>query len=146
MTYGDRIELGKIFEQADTRPEAETVKLVFKCLVPDHTVKFTTEEVRYYLDVVDGLRYWVDVEQKELKYKPTIEEVAAGINDLAVKVGDMGTICALAEKFSKDPDEILQWKYGKVFRILYVNKQNYQFSKRYNTVVEQMAKRKKGYK
>lgn len=141
MTYAQRIELGQIF--ASGKPESRIFREMFACLAPDHTVKFSVKEVEYYNEVIEGLLYWINRETKELQYKPTSDELAAGIRELSRLVGDMGTLTSLAEKFSKDPDEILQWKYGKVYNILYTNKESYLYSRRYNDVIMQKSKARK---
>lgn len=141
MTYAQRIELGQIF--ASGKPESHIFREMFACLAPDHEVLFSAEEIEYYNEVMEGLLYWINRETKELQYKPTADELAAGIREFSRLVSDMGTITSLAEKFSKDPDEILQWKYGKVYNILYTNKESYLYSRRYNDVIMQKSKIRK---
>lgn len=141
MTYAQRIELGQIF--ASGKPESHIFREMFACLAPGHEVLFSAEEIEYYNEVMEGLLYWINCETKELQYKPTADELAAGIREFSRLVGYMGTITSLAEKFSKDPDEILQWKYGKVYNILYTNKESYLYSRRYNDVIMQKSKIRK---
>ena len=43
----------------------------------------------------------------------------------------MSTIKALAKAYGKDPDEILQWQYAKVFGILYTDLEERKFEKKY---------------
>lgn len=141
MTYSQRIELGQIFSSG--KAESRIFTEMFNCLAPEHKVSFSTKEIEYYNEVIEGLLYWINRETKELQYKPTSEELAAGIRDLSRLVGEMGTLTALAEKFSRDPDEILQWKYGKVYNILYTNKESCLYSRRYNDVIIQKSKIRK---
>lgn len=141
MTYAQRIELGQIF--ASGKPESRIFREMFACLAPGHEVLFSAEEIEYYNEVMEGLLYWINCETKELQYKPTADELAAGIREFSRLVGYMGTITSLAEKFSKDPDEILQWKYGKVYKVLYTNKESYLYSRRYNDVIMQKSKIRK---
>ena len=141
MTYAQRIELGQIF--ASGKSESHIFREMFACLAPGHEVLFSAEEIEYYNEVMEGLLYWINRETKELQYKPTADELAAGIREFSRLVSDMGTITSLAEKFSKDPDEILQWKYGKVYNILYTNKESYLYSRRYNDVIMQKSKIRK---
>ena len=87
MTYAQRIELGQIF--ASGKPESRIFREMFACLAPGHTVKFSVKEVEYYNEVIEGLLYWINRETKELQYKPTSDELAAGIRELSRLVGDM---------------------------------------------------------
>lgn len=135
MTFGERIALGRIISGGQI--EVEQFKACMAVMCPGHKVKFTQEEMAYWHEILVGIKYWVHREQKELKYNPTAEEVAAGIDQLTMKVGEMSTITALAEKFAKDPDEILLWKYGKIFNILYNNLQSYLYKVNLDKVIKQ---------
>lgn len=140
LTFGQRIDLGKIF-QSD---ENEIVKFekVFKLLhdfTPD--IAQYNELLPYFNEIIEGIAFWIEQEQTLLKYEPTSEEMSAGIMDLTKKTGEFGTIKALAKNYSKDPDEILKWEYGKVFGILYTDLEEHYFQKRYNKVLEKKYKK-----
>ena len=140
MTFGQRIELGKVL--ASEGNEVEKFKKVFVCL---HS--FTPKEkeylslVDYFKEIVIGLKFWIDTEATMLAYEPTPEEKRAGVKELALKIGEFGTIKALAKAYSTDPDEILLWKYAKVFGILYTDLEESKFQTRYNKVIEDKFKR-----
>ena len=135
MTFGQRIELGSIFSSEES--EIDKFEKVFRCL---HS--FTPNPVDYeflieYLnDVISGIKFWIEKETTLLVYEPTPEELRAGVRELSRKVGEFGTIKALAKAYSKDPDEVLKWEYGKVFGILYTDLEEYKFQVRYNKVIE----------
>ena len=130
FTYAQRIELGKILTNIATH-EIEKLKQTIRCLhgfelmiTPDNAVFYAD----YFEEILEGVLSWIEKE-KMLQYKPTPEEVKAGIKDLSEKIGDFGTIKALAKEYNRDPDEILQWEYGKVFGILYTDYEQYKFQK-----------------
>lgn len=129
FTFGQRIEMGKIVSNPKTT-EWYKFKQMMTCLHPDYVVKYTVEEMEYFEQILEGIKHWVKREKSELKYVPTPEEMAAGIEVLTLRVGEMSTISAMAEKFSRDPDDILEWKYGKVFNLLFTNLQSFLYRDR----------------
>ena len=139
LTFGQRIELGKIM--ASDANEVEKFEKVFMCL---HNFTPKQKEymglVDYFKEIVLGLKFWIDTEATMLVYEPTPEEKRAGIKELTHNIGEFGTIKALAKAYSQDPDEILLWKYAKVFGILYTDLEEYNFSARYNKVIENKFK------
>lgn len=126
LTFGQRIELGYILQDPKT-DEFDKMSAGLKAL--GYRSVNPIKRVKYWKEVLEGMLYWAKRE-RELQYNPTAEEKAAGIHELSKLIGDMGTVLALAKDFSVDPDEVLRWKYGKVYNILYVNLQNYLFEKR----------------
>lgn len=139
MTYAQRIRLGEVLTSGAS--EREIFRQIFDCLCEGYTPRYTREEMQYVMGVIDGIRYWIDRESKELSSKPSADEVAAGINLLSKRTGYMATLVALGEKFGCDPDEVLEWKYGKVFNILLVNKENADFSRRYREVLSKKKRK-----
>ena len=89
-----------------------------------------------------GIKYWIEREQTELKYEPSAEEKAAGKDQYSLLVGEKATITALAKDYSKDQDEILEWKYGKVYNLLFTNLQSHLFRERLNKELERKAQQK----
>jgi len=141
MTYGQRIKLGKIFQNGETS-EAQKFEQVFQCL---H--KFIPLPVQYkmllsYFErITAGLKSWIEKEQSLLKYEPTADEISAGIGELAERIGEFGVVKALAKDFGKDPDEILKWEYAKVFGILFSDLEESKFHKRYMKVIDRKYKK-----
>lgn len=132
MTFGQRIELGQILTDALLSP-LDKFEKVFQCLhefipIPEEYSK----HVDYYSEILKGLEFWAQKENELLHYEPTPKEKRAGIKDLAAKTGEFGTIKALAKAYNKDPDDILLWKYGKVFGILYTDLEEYKYHLRYS--------------
>lgn len=140
MSFGQRIEIGKILQDTE-KGEVQKFKEIFKCL-HDYEPKPTEygKLVSYLDEIIIGIKHWIDLEATLLKYEPTSEEMQAGINELSEKIGEFGTIKALAKTFGKDPDEILEWKYAKVFGILYTDLEEHKFQMRYNKVIERKYK------
>lgn len=141
MTFGQRIELGRIITDKELT-DLDKMKEGMQCLDVKWSLRNTSEIVEYWYEVLLGIKYWIEREQTELKYEPSAEEKAAGIAQLSLVVGEMATITALAKDYSKDPDEILGWKYGKVYNLLFTNLQSHLFRERLNKELERKAQQK----
>lgn len=141
MTFGQRIELGRIITEKELT-DIDKMKEGIQCLGAKWSLRNTSEIVEYWYEVLMGIKYWIEREQTELKYEPSAEEKAAGIAQLSLVVGEMATITALAKDYSKDPDEILEWKYGKVYNLLFTNLQSHLFRERLNKELERKAQQK----
>lgn len=141
MTFGQRIELGRIITDKELT-DIDKMKEGMQCLDVKWSLRNTSEIVEYWYEVLMGIKYWIEREQAELKYEPSAEEKAAGIAQLSLVVGEMATITALAKDYSKDPDEILEWKYGKVYNLLFTNLQSHLFRERLNKELERKAQQK----
>lgn len=139
VTYGQRIELGRILERTDL-DEVERYKAVIRALHPDWEVEYSPETVAYALEIAEGIRFWVEREAEKLSYTPSEEEVAARYDEVAKAVKELGVVAALAEKFSKDPDEIYAWEYGKVFSMLLVDAERAKYARRLEKVRERNRK------
>jgi len=136
ITFGQRIELGKILANNDY-PELIKLEKVFMCL---HGFQPKPKDylslMHYFSLIADGLKHWIEVESIMLKHEPTYEEKQAGIKELTKNIEEFGTVKALAKAYSQDPDEILLWKYSKVFGILYTDLEEYKYQVRYNKVIQ----------
>lgn len=147
MTYGQRIELGQIID-AHNKSEDHPVDLVKKLITCLHKKcpRFTVANIKGYIEyseeILKGIKSWVDREQLSLHYDPTAEEISAGIRDLSKKIGDFGTIKALAKTYGQDPDEVLKWKYGKVFGLLYTDLEEHKYQVKYNKKIQEKYKSK----
>ena len=141
MTFGQRIELGRIITEKELT-DIDKMKEGLQCLGAKWSLRNTSEIVEHWYEVLMGIKYWIEREQTELKYEPSAEEKAAGIAQLSLVVGEMATITALAKDYSKDPDEILEWKYGKVYNLLFTNLQSHLFRERLNKELERKAQQK----
>ena len=139
FTYSQRIDLGKILygEYNDLQKFEKVIKLMYGVTPKIYELENYT---KHFESAIEGLIFWVEKEKELLDYKPTAEQLSAGIDELSKKTGEYGTILSIAKNFSKDPDEILQWKYGKVFGILYTDLQNHLFSERYQKVISKRRK------
>ena len=138
MTFAQRIELGKILGDQNLQ-EFKKFKACLICLAYDGSkdfdeskvdVSYSKENIKYWDSIIEGIYYWIEREKKDLKYVPTPEEYAAGIELLTMDVGEFSTIIAIAEKFAQDPDSVLGWKYQKVFNTLYTNLKTFLFTVR----------------
>lgn len=143
LTYGQRIELGGIFSDPNS-DDLKRFKRTMECLHGAATDMAASEElVGYFEEIIEGLTYWAEQENALLKYEPSDEEKRAGIEEYSRKVGEFGTVKSLAKAYNQDPDTILQWKYSKVFGILYTDLEEYKFNKRFNKELEKRNAKKK---
>lgn len=124
MTFSQRIELGQILTNKNLS-EYQKFRRTMLCLDPEWKMSDMRASMEYFEEVLAGIHWWVDKEARELKYTPSPEELAAGIDVLGKLTGEMGTIMAIAKEFSVDPDEVIEWKYGKIFNILFTNLQSH---------------------
>lgn len=135
MTYGQRIELGKIFA-SEILSEFEKFNKTIICL---HGVKPQVRQIpklmEYFKDIMVGLAHWAELENTLLHYDPTSEELEAGINELSKNIGEMSTITGLAKAYGKDPDTILGWEYSKVFGFLYADLETYKFRVKHDKIL-----------
>jgi hypothetical protein len=140
LTYGQRIDLGIIFQASATR--YETVRRVFECL-HEYTpcIEDSVLLTEYFNEAADGLRYWVE-QEKLLKYEPALEEIRAGILSMFEEIGEFGTVKAIAKAYHIDPDDVLKWQYGKVFGILYTDMKELRFNRSLNKVLETKYRKK----
>lgn len=141
MTFGQRIELGRIITNKGIS-EYERFRGVLRCLHKDWSIAQIVDSLDYYEQILEGVLYWVQREGRELHYEPTAEERLAGIEALSRNVGEMSTIMAIATDLKQDPDEVLRWKYGKVFNILYTNLQSHLYRERLEKIAMERARKR----
>lgn len=134
LTFGQRIELGKIAQSgvSDSEIFEQIIFLLYKIKPRPRQYK---KYISYFNHAIEGLKFWIE-QEKLLNYECSPEERAAGIKEFTSKVGEFATIKALAKAYAKDPDEILEWEYGKVFGILYTDLEEYKFNQRYNKILQ----------
>lgn len=135
FTYGNRIALGIIFEDA-TLTEYQKLKAAHTELY-GYSCRWLPLRVRYkrLTAILEGVAHWCKIEAQELHYEPTADEIAAGVEEFSKRVGALSTIEALASKFGKDPDTILKWSYSKVFGFLRADLLRNQYRKKYDEVI-----------
>lgn len=134
FSYGQRIAISRIWRE-ELR-EYEKLKLVWKELYGyDCRVIPVRKRVRLLLGLADGLRYWFDLEQRTLATEPTQEQLRAGIRELSEKIGDMGTVTAIAKDYGVDPDVVLTWQWGKVYGILLTDVEQYRYEKKLSDIM-----------
>lgn len=132
FTYGNRIALGDIFGNTE-KTEYMRMKDAFRELYGFSARLLPIRwRIRAFRRIAEGLKQWIDKEQQMLQYTPSSDELAAGVKELGEKVGNMSTIKALAKAYSKDPDEILGWEYGKVFGILWTDLEERKYEQKLN--------------
>lgn len=127
MSYGERIELGNILSKKGLSNWARCRSTIL-CLHPEWDKEYYNGLPMYYEKIIEGIEFWINRENTELRHEPREEEIQAGCKALALKLGAMATIKALATQYSQDPDNIPNWKYAKVFNLLYTDLEQYKFS------------------
>lgn len=135
FTYGNRIAIEQLFTNTQKSEyqllkEAHRELYGYSCLLLPRKMRF-----KRLTAIAEGLAQWCRIEAQELDYKPTAEELAAGIDEYRKKVGHLATIEAIAEKFGQDPDDVLKWAYSKVFGFLRKDLLESKFQQRYNDIM-----------
>lgn len=134
ITYGERIELGALLatqNEEDYYYLSNAFKILYKRNMSGiKEYKMFAED--FQSNVIDGIVYWMELEREYLSSEATSDEIAAGANEM--KTAKMGTIYKLARDYGQDPDTILEWKYTKVFGILWNDAELARYEKRLNEI------------
>lgn len=144
ITYGSYIAVRKLLAEAkeyDLEFTISAIKAIhseYRYTIGD--IMFIKAMVSYFNSIVEGVAHWAEQEKELLAYEPSEEEIRAGVKEYSQKVGEFATVKALAKNYGKDPDEILEWKYSKVFGILYTDLEEYYYNQRYGKVIEKKYK------
>lgn len=139
LPYGVYLEIREIVITKD-KDDAKAVVSIFKALHEGFELSshdfLNLKLQKYFEEICNGIIHWLTMESEMLAYTPTDAQLRAGIKELSEKVGDFGTVKALAKQFNKDPDEILkEWDYAKVFLILYSDLEEYKYQEKYNKII-----------
>jgi NAD kinase len=141
LTFEQRIELGRIISSGGDN--AQALLDVMRCLHGVEVNFSNREELKWYIiyfeEVLKGIAFWVE-QEKRLKYEPTPEELQAGIEQMTKNIGEYATLLAIAQAYKRDPDEVLDWKYGKVFGILLADFEKAKFQRSLQGVYERKCK------
>lgn len=135
FTYGNRIAIGEIFrspEMGEYAKIAATHKELYGYSCRWWPVRWRYRRLER---MMDGVLSWVRREQELLKYTPTNDELAAGIEEFGQRVGDLATIKALAKAYGAHPNEVLKWDYATVFGILYTDLEETKFNRRFTATI-----------
>lgn len=139
FSYGQRLGVGDIF-QDENLSEYQRLKAAWKELYGwSLRLMLPFMRARRVKRMLDGIKYWADVESKTLNFEPDDDAKKAGIALLSEEVGTLGTVKALAEKFKCDPDVILGWQWGKVYGILYTDLKEYEYHRRLDKVLKRKS-------
>lgn len=138
FTYGQRIELGKLFADENASDVAK-FKGAFR-IVYDYEVRAVEFKtlMPIFEQIANGLKYWLDAENAMLASEPSADEIAAGCREYAEKVGELGQIVSIAKDFSILPNDLLKRPYSEVFGIMVADHERAKFEKRLN---EQLTKK-----
>ena len=144
ITHGSYIAVRRLLAEAKEYDLEFTISVIkaihseYRYTIGD--IVFIKAMVSYFNSIVEGVAHWAEQEKELLAYEPSEEEIRAGVKEYSQKVGEFATVKALAKNYGKDPDEILGWKYSKVFGILYTDLEEYYYNQRYGKVIEKKYK------
>lgn len=131
FSYGQRIAAGDILSD-DSRSEYMRLKDCWRELYGWNARLMPPRmRARRFARMMKGLRHWFDLEAQTLRFTPSASQERAGIAQMFAEVGHMGTVKAMAEKFSMDPDAVLRWEWAKVYGILIADLREYEYEQRY---------------
>jgi len=134
LTYGNYIAIKKLIQ--NNKDEVATITGIIKEL---YDYELQTNDfmliVPFIEKIIADMVYWQEQENEMLRYEPTTEEIRAGITDYSKKVGDLATIKSIAKEYAQDPDNVLKWKWAKVFGILYTDLESFKFQKKYTSII-----------
>jgi hypothetical protein len=144
MTLAQRSELGAIV--SSDMNELGKFNAVFECL-HDFTPRQDQYEglIDYFKEILEGILFWAKVESTELKFEPTAKERQAGIEKLNENMGCFGVADSIGQRYSIDPDEVMQWKYSKVFLILVKDYREEKFKRKLRELGDRPNQNLNGY-
>ena len=136
LTYGNYISIKNCIRNLNNEDEVKTITAIIKEL---YDYELQTNDfmviVPFMEKIIADMVYWQEQEQTMLKYEPTTEEIRAGILEYSKKVGDLATVKSIAKEYAQDPDDILKWKWSKVFGILYTDLESFNFQRKYTSII-----------
>lgn len=136
MLFGERLELGHIFQQADT-PDIERTKQVIRCL---HEVTVSDKAalllMPYAIEVAEAFVKWKEREEQECYVEPQEEARQAGVEKMAQACGDYAGVVDLAERFGYSFEQVYKMPYKDVFAIWKVDAERAKFQRRLHSVLQ----------
>lgn len=144
ITFGERIELGKIFSKDWKLNETGLIDAVFSLLYDIPEALINVHTVVHTENIIKGIASWIDLEKLNLHIDPTDEQKAAGISRFE-RLGYFPTIKALAAEYNKDFDEVLAMPYTMVYTILWSDAEEAKYNRRLQKIQERKAKNSKSW-
>lgn len=142
MTYGERIELGRIIKDQEMG-DYQRIKEVVKCLYDvEVTPKEAVDLADHVEDILTDLVEWMKREHQAFYIEPTAEEVKANIQGLTKACGDMGDVVSLAESFHCTFEEVYKRPYLEIFTIHKVHAERTRYERRLSKVYMDKNKHK----
>lgn len=135
ITYGQRLELGEIFQNSETSDRQKYEQAILCVYGEKPNILNARQYVRLFNGIVEGLQHWTEIESKLLQYEPTSDERLAGVEQYQKAVGNLATLHSIARSFGQDPDTVWNWKYSKVFGILLNDLESHKYQQRLNKLI-----------
>lgn len=141
MTYYQRIELGKIVQNAAQIDELDYFYRIFAVMNPGKKPDVgDTKAVKYVLSVIAKLEYWCNAEAKLLRTKhPDALAEQAGSKQLGEDLQELLTVYLLGKEFGVAPNSLLLWEYADVFGMLFADKRYNEFQSKYRELMQKKA-------
>ncbi len=136
FTFGERIQMGRIFDRSSQADDIERTKQLIECL---HDKVIDDQEAEnllpYALEICDAYVNWRKREDSECYVPPQQEAQQAGVEQLAQEIGDMGGVVDMAERFGWSFEQVYKMPYLDVFTIWKVDAARAKFQRRLNKVL-----------
>lgn len=129
--------------QMQKEPDAlAIVELIMKVQHPDFDINATTgnEVVSFMLWIKKEQEFISRLEEMNLSSEPEVELEAAGIQEMNQFLG-WNSVRALAKEFGKDPFEVKDWEYSKVYLFLKMDTVSAKIDKKYRKIMESKHRR-----
>ena len=131
--------------QMQKEPDAlGIVELIMKGQYPDFDINQATgnEVISFMLWIKNEQEFISKLEEANLSSEPEVELVAAGIQEMNQFLG-WNAVRSLAKEFSKDPDEIKEWPYHKVYLFQKMDTVSAKIDKKYRKIIEDKSKHRR---
>lgn len=131
-------ELREVFVNLDKLDIVTIYKKIAKILLnKELEIKDFTEDLTNFVkQVANDMKYWAEMEAKYLNYKPSKEEIQAGIKNLNKDTSFLSTAKQLGKDYGIDPDVVLdKWKWSKVFILLKSDLEENDYMRRLNEII-----------
>ena len=137
FTFGERLQLGRIFSSDNKGDDIQRTKDIIECLhekiIDD---KEAEQWLPYALEVCEAYVQWRKREDTECYVPPQQEALQAGVEQLAQETGDMAGVVDLAERFGWSFEKVYKMPYLDVFTIWKVDASRAKFQRRLNEVLK----------
>lgn len=144
FNLAERLQLASILrneEEDDVERCKDIIELLHGVRVPRFVALALSS---YIIGLCTDFIGWLQREAEECCSPAEPEALQAGIKDMSEKVGELGCIVAMAEKFGWTFKQVYEMPYLDAFAIWKVEAEQAKFEKRLNIVLQQKMRAKHG--